>query len=286
MRTACLHALEHGISSALVACLVANWTMQLWHHRQRFRSEYMQARSILAQIVQEVSLDRDPYNHATALYNIAATDLDLAAAKDKIQSRIDDEKSTFTTLGELEFVRSCDIVLAQLLLRDGDTIHALGMLHKILQESWGGRARTVSNCLEILGNVCHWGDLHASSWTIVFLVHSLKSKQNLEINKALQFLGDLSLSQGDVGTACSLFTAALEGFTLMDIHRSRAECMLRLGEISEGQDDLDRVAEHWHIARPLFEQSSQMKGFEDVNSRLATIDEKRANGVLLQPVYT
>jgi hypothetical protein len=65
-----------------------------------------------------------------------------------------------------------------------------------------------------------------SSWTTVYLAHSIKFKEKLGINKALQFLGDIFLVQADEDTAVSLFSAALEGFTYMDVHRSRAECML------------------------------------------------------------
>jgi hypothetical protein len=51
-------------------------------------------------------------------------------------------------------------------------------------------------------------------------------KEKLGILKALQFLGDVFLAQGEEYTALNLFTVALEGFTAMDVHRSRAECML------------------------------------------------------------
>jgi hypothetical protein len=112
-----------------------------------------------------------------------------------------------------------------------------------------------------------------SGWTTVFLVHSVKQKEKLGIHKALQFLGDTFLAQNEEHTAISLFTVALDGFTQMDVHCSRAECMLRLGDISKGEGNLLKAVELWETARPLFEQSLQAKRVENIDQRLAGVSE-------------
>ncbi|KAJ7793888.1 hypothetical protein B0H13DRAFT_1935364 [Mycena leptocephala] len=91
--------------------------------------------------------------------------------------------------------------------------------------------------------------------------------------KALQFLGDIFLAQQDEHTATSLFTVALEGFTQMDVHHSRAECMLRFADISMGHSDPLKAVEFWERARPLFERSSQAKQVYGIDERLAGIRE-------------
>jgi hypothetical protein len=96
-------------------------------------------------------------------------------------------------------------------------------------------------------------------------------KEKLGILKALQFLGDVFLAQGKEYTAINLFTVALDGFTAMDVHRNRAECMLRLAEISKEHNDLLKAVEFWETARPLFEQSSQSKQVEYVDECLAGV---------------
>ncbi|KAJ7775413.1 hypothetical protein B0H16DRAFT_1450042 [Mycena metata] len=53
----------------------------------------------------------------------------------------------------------------------------------------------------------------------------------------------------------------------MDIHRSKAECMLHLGEISEQRGDFPGALQLWEQAKPLFERSSQRR-------QLALVDEK------------
>jgi hypothetical protein len=129
-------------------------------------------------------------------------------------------------------------------------------------------------CLERLGDASCWGGLDGmSSWTTVFLVHSLKRKEKLGIYKALQFLGDIFFYQNDEHTATSLFTVALEGFTEMDVHCSRAECMLQLGDVSKGHGDLLKAVEFWERARPLFERSSQAKQVQRIDERVANISE-------------
>lgn len=107
---------------------------------------------------------------------------------------------------------------------------------------------------------------------MVFLVHSMKSKEKLSIHKALQFLGEYFLAQ-DEETAISLYIVALDGFTRMDVHRSRAECLIRLGEISNAHGDLLSAVENWQTARPLFERSSQTKQVEETDRRLASVGE-------------
>jgi hypothetical protein len=88
----------------------------------------------------------------------------------------------------------------------------------------------------------------------------------------LQFLGDVILSQGDEYTSISLLTVALEGFTQMDVHCSRTECVLRLGDISMGNNMLKAV-ELWETAKLFFERSNQAKQVEHVNHRLTGVSE-------------
>jgi hypothetical protein len=111
------------------------------------------------------------------------------------------------------------------------------------------------------------------SWTTIFFVQALKTKENISIHKALQFLADVFLCLDDEDTATSLLTVALEGFTHMDVHRSKGECMLRLGQISRKQGDLSRAHELWEAARPLFERSSQPKQIVQINERISSITQ-------------
>lgn len=75
----------------------------------------------------------------------------------------------------------------------------------------------------------------------------------------------------------------------MDVHRSRADCMLRLGDIFMRHGNLLKAVQLWETARPLFECSLQAKQVENVNERLASmnhnvLEHHRANSVCLAPL--
>jgi hypothetical protein len=79
------------------------------------------------------------------------------------------------------------------------------------------------------------------------------------------------LTHKDENTAVSLFTVDLVGFTYMDVHRSRAECMIRLGDISSRCGDLLKAVELGESVRPLFERSSQANEVQCVDERLSRV---------------
>ncbi|KAJ7479275.1 hypothetical protein FB451DRAFT_1172390 [Mycena latifolia] len=131
-------------------------------------------------------------------------------------------------------------------------------------------------CLERLANTTRWGVTDfdwSSKWTVVYLAHSRNTYHKLDLHKALQFLGDIFLHNGDEETAHNLFVVALDGFTLMDVHRSRANCMIRLGDLAQRQGHLDDAVKLWHTARPLFELSLQAKDVAQIDARLGTLDQ-------------
>lgn len=238
----------------------------------KLKSEYVKARSIHAGILQELSVDQDPYAHATTLVNIAEIDVSVNAPMHDVQRSCDTARKIFNTTGLVAEVIICDIILADLHLREEDFLQAKTLFERCIRLSLA--SELTSYCLERLGNVRRWGALsEMSSWTTVFLVHSVKRKERVGIHKALQFLGDVFLALDDEHTAISLFTVALEGFTQMDVHCSRAECMLLLGDIFQGHGNLLKAVELWETARPLFEQSSQAKQIEQIDEKLLDINK-------------
>jgi tetratricopeptide (TPR) repeat protein len=238
----------------------------------QLKSEYVEAHSIHTRILEETSI-QDPYNYGITVLNVAEIDVIVGAPKDDVQRNCDRARKMLDTVGNVEGVTMCDVILSDLHLREGNSLAAKTILARCFKVTLE-YSEMQTFCLERLGDTSRWGSLHGMwSCTTVFLVHSLKRKEKLGIYKALQFLGDLFLSQEDKHTAISLFTVALEGFTEMDVHRSRAECMLRFGDISMRHSDLLKAVEFWERARPLFEHSSQAKQVQHINERLAGISE-------------
>jgi hypothetical protein len=104
------------------------------------------------------------------------------------------------------------------------------------------------------------------------LGYAKQSNDKLALHKALLFLGDAAISQENDTTAHSLFTVALEGLVFMDVHYSRAQCLLRLGDLASKQDNLSEAAALWTEARPLFERSPQAKRVAQIDARLAELE--------------
>jgi tetratricopeptide (TPR) repeat protein len=237
----------------------------------RLKTEYLEAYNIQAQIFYESSLNLDPYHQGVTALSVAQLQISMDAPKQEVQKNIDTGKSL---IREDRLLQWCEVLQGDLNLREGYSVDADIILCNTLQVSWGNAADIVAYCLEILADVARWSDFRGVSlWPTVLLVHSLKSRERLGIHKAIQFLGNLFLAQDDKDTAISLFTVALEGFTYIDVHRSRAECMLHLGDISKGCGDLLKAVELWEAARLLFERSSQAKQVEDIDERLAIVGE-------------
>ncbi|KAJ7849036.1 hypothetical protein B0H13DRAFT_2403520 [Mycena leptocephala] len=238
----------------------------------KHKSEYVEARSIHTLILEEASI-QDPYSYGLTLLNVAEIDVIICAPKNDVQRNCDRARKMLDTVGDVVGVTMCDTILADLHLREGSSLAEKTMLVRCYKASleYSG---IQTYCLERLGDASCWGGSEQmSGWTTAFLVHALKRKEKLGTYKALQFLGDVFLSQNDEHTATNLFTVALEGFTQMDVHCSRAECMLRFGDISMGHGDLLKAVEFWEAARPLFERSSQAKQVQHIDERVANISK-------------
>jgi tetratricopeptide (TPR) repeat protein len=237
----------------------------------KIKSDYAKARSIHTSILEGTTI-QDSHHYGFALINVAEIDVLIGAPRDDVQRHCDMARKMLHTLGD-EGLILCDLILADLYLREGNSLAAQTICERCFKMNLGLSQLTIY-CLERLGDASCWGDLGGmSSWTTVFLVNSLKRKEKLGIYKALRSLGDIFLAHHDEHTATSLFSVALEGFTQIDVHRSRAECMLRLGDISMGHSDPLKAVEFWDRARPLFERSSQTKWVQHINERLAGISK-------------
>jgi hypothetical protein len=107
-----------------------------------------------------------------------------------------------------------------------------------------------------------------------------KSKDKLELHKALVFLGDVFLATKDDETATNLYIVALKGFTHMDVHHSQAQCMVRLGDLANKQGHTSKAIGFWTAARPLFEWSLQTKDVTHIDFRLSTVDKSHQKSLL------
>ncbi|KAJ7135126.1 hypothetical protein C8R46DRAFT_1325918, partial [Mycena filopes] len=237
----------------------------------KLKSEYEEAHKIHSHILQG-PLAHNPRQRGFSLLNLAEIEISMGVEHSEIQQKLEAIQVITDNNGETRLRTACETLQADLDLREGNLL-ALSLFCKCLRWAWVNDSELVTLCLERLGDIGRWkGFCHNSSWSTIYLVHSLKQREKLGIHKALQSIGDIFLKDGDVATATSLFTLALDGFTRMDVHRSRAECFFRLGDISKKNTDPSKALELWKMAKPLFERSSQMKRLADVDQRVAEME--------------
>jgi tetratricopeptide (TPR) repeat protein len=111
-------------------------------------------------------------------------------------------------------------------------------------------------------------------WATIFLGLALRCKDKVYTMQAFRCLGKVFTAQQDDETALSLFAVALNGFTFMDIHRWRAECMVEIADIWDRRGEVMKSAGLWKEARVLFERSSQIKDIAQINAKLEAVDSE------------
>ncbi|KAJ6518023.1 hypothetical protein C8R47DRAFT_1189442 [Mycena vitilis] len=238
------------------------------------KSEYTEARMLNAQVLQ--STDYDSHMSAAALLNIAQIDVMIGAPASDVHQNLDKAKLLFSKSKFAPGITWCDMLEADLRLREGDTTSAKTAFEESLNSSRGSDTDAVSFALERLADTSRWYARGPTfPWPLVYLGHAHLSKQNLALHKALLFLGDLFLAQEDADTAHTLFTVALEGFTRMDVHRSRAQCLLRLGDLANEKGNLAQAVELWSEARTLFKKPTQARDVAEIDSRIEALGDNQ-----------
>ncbi|KAJ7900655.1 hypothetical protein B0H14DRAFT_3752939, partial [Mycena olivaceomarginata] len=238
--------------------------------------DYLQMSPKGKKLLERCGISRGDFQWLTILDEAQKLVSSSVAAEHDVLGNLHKAQTIFETHKNARGLIYCDITTADLQLREGNTSTAKTLFQKCLNLMRGKESEMASFCLERLADITAWGSADLNSacpWTMIYLSHSQKGHKKLALHRALLFLGDLFFSSGDEGTAHSLFIVALEGFTLMDIHQSRAQCMIRLGDLANKHGDLPNAIEHWRAARPLFERSLQAKDIANIDLRLATVEE-------------
>ncbi|KAJ7254526.1 hypothetical protein C8J57DRAFT_1657812 [Mycena rebaudengoi] len=239
------------------------------------KSEYLESRNIHVTIASSCQ----PPSYCAILANLNIASIDIATGVDSklICQNLDKCQSRLKALYGFparETSLTAAYVAADLCLRDGCHSDARRMFQKCFAQS-----QDLPIELALYGPE-RFGDLSTGmngiqttlQWAGIFLGLALKCKQKHQTMQAFRCLGQISSAEGDDETALSLYTVALEGFTFMDVHRWRADCMVRIGDILNGHGEVTKAADLWKAARLLFERSSQMKDITQIDAKLAEVD--------------
>ncbi|KAF8144392.1 hypothetical protein K438DRAFT_2101925 [Mycena galopus ATCC 62051] len=234
------------------------------------KSEYSQARNLFSAVAETTSPKENARSHAYALLNIAVIDIAIDGPKEYIYHNFDIARAIWSeTTMEISL---CDMLQGRIELLEGRFDSAKVKFQECLT-STRGYHDTRSFCFEQLANIQAWPENEWQyKWPITYLGYAHILKHKLALHKALLFLGDVFISNEDEETATSLYQVALEGFTYMDVHQSRAQCMLRLGDLANKNGRTSEAITFWKAAQPLFERSSQAKDMAQIDAKIATVE--------------
>ncbi|KAJ7210393.1 hypothetical protein GGX14DRAFT_625388 [Mycena pura] len=203
------------MTGGLVAQNIMNNLAEIYNTQ----SEYIRARDIHARLL-SCAVEQNTYFVARSCLDLAEIDISLDTPIQDVQKNIDTARPLFEKFGYSLGLTLCDAIQANLYLRERNMSAAKQGLERVLRLTLGKYSDMTTYCLESLGDIKRWSSIYWTYiWPTALLVHALKAKQNLVIYKALQFLGDFFLVEGDQTTATGLFTIALDAFTHMDIHK-------------------------------------------------------------------
>ncbi|KAJ7846198.1 hypothetical protein B0H14DRAFT_3681498 [Mycena olivaceomarginata] len=235
------------------------------------KSEYAQARSIHSQMA--ATPDQDIWSHAMSLLNIAHINTICGDARD-VRHKLNQAKEIFNRFARSRVMILYDVVEADIELREKKFDLAKITFQECLHSIWGTDNEVESFCLERLADITAWPSSEWKfRWPVTYLGYAYKTKDNLALHKALLCLGDVFIINKDGKTAENLYMLVLEGFTQMDIHCSRAQCMMRLGDLANKQGHTSKAISLWQTARPLFERSLQATDVAQIDLRLSAAEK-------------
>jgi hypothetical protein len=164
----------------------------------------------------------------------------------------------------------CSMMAAKINLLRGDTETARVAFLECISKSRGIYPDIVRDSLAALADPAHKmnGLMDTFHWAVVYFASAQKDEKPADRLEALRRLADIHIMMGDDETALHLFQAALEGGTKMEIHRLRAECMVRIGDIMLRRRETMQAMDMWEAAHPLFIRSSRRKDAALVKQRI------------------
>ncbi|KAJ7770737.1 hypothetical protein B0H16DRAFT_1715391 [Mycena metata] len=183
------------------------------------------------------------YQNPSIWWNIAYMDIETGVASEVIRPNLEIPKHHLSTsLAYPIGVSFCDMGFAALFLRDGELAAAKALFMECLLKFNYVSEEGVTYCLERMASLDSgmFSLEETLRWAWIYFAHSRRVKERVGTAHSLRCLGQIFLKHGDEETALSLFRVALEEFSVMGVHRWRADCMMRIAEIFEHHADVGK----------------------------------------------
>ncbi|KAJ7257690.1 hypothetical protein C8J57DRAFT_1647393 [Mycena rebaudengoi] len=237
------------------------------------KTEYQEARGLLFKTLEYRSSCRPPISDTVMCHlNLAVIAIEMGADVGVINHHLDAVRMQCTTFVIYpRGILCCDTLTANIHLRQGNIQVARQTLDKCLTSAQKEKdAEITEHCLLLLADIQHGLSSYQETekWAMIYLAFGMTTVNRVTTTKALRCIGDLLMIDGDNDVALSLFMAALDSFTSMDIHRDRADCMVRMAAIFEQRTEIGKTVNLLQRARSLYERSSQEKEIIKIDTKL------------------
>ncbi|KAJ7115342.1 hypothetical protein C8R44DRAFT_855356 [Mycena epipterygia] len=225
------------------------------------RTEYREAQATALAILEYASSCRPPKRDTLATQlNLALIGIAIGSDTELIKHYLDTAHHQLSTFVSYPPGFSwCDAIAANLHLREGNLSTAKEKFEKCFLIFQNSRdIQGIALCLDGMGDITHKMYDHEGTcrWAMLFLAFGMSLKSMVVTVSALRCIGEIFAARGDDKTAFNLLSAALHTFTVMDVHRERAKCMIGMGAILSRRGNLEKSVELWQTARVLLERSS------------------------------
>lgn len=263
-----------GIQGGESEITLINFEAELY----RYKTEYTEARHIQSVILHQTSPLLVPVDYGFTLVNIVYLDLVMGTSTESVSVNLQAAAAAFRSAHYPRGIEICELHTADLKLREGDQTSACTQYEQAFTGAYGTDHELTCHCLATLadsGNPVHAAS-EVARWAIVFLAYTMhkSSRSMLVVHQALRCFGDVLAQESMDDEALNILTVALEGFTWMDVHQSRADCMKTMGDVHLRRGETLKACTFWKEARPLFERSLQATAVSKIDSRLAKLTQQ------------
>ncbi|KAJ7152672.1 hypothetical protein C8R43DRAFT_475985 [Mycena crocata] len=244
------------------------------HHLQTYYALSRQLNAALIGVPRDQRTE-EKVSEAYARINVASSDIRMGRCTDpSVRRNIDVARGLMAGTSNRLGLPTCDFALADLYFHQGNYRESGSLYEQCLPiiDIQGQSAELELVCREKLADIAfaEKDTRRAEQLSFVLLILALRVRNSAATHQALRRIGDIFRSAGDFGTGETLFELALSGFTLMDIHQARRDCLIRLGDIHQMRGEGERARTKWSQARFLFDRSSQLGDVRNCEERLVT----------------
>jgi tetratricopeptide (TPR) repeat protein len=237
------------------------------------KTEYLDGRELLEEVIESRRSYR-PYDTITARTDLAEIEIAIDLDPGQILRSLTTAKSQCTIIGWVNGHIGCDILAADLSLREGNLTSAKHVFQESLPLLGENDDRALL-CIDRLAEISHrLSDcVGQSRWNGLCIAWAIRTSSKLGTLNALRRMADSFATAGDPDTALALHCVALDGFKPMGVHQRIAQCMVAMATIWEFRGDFAQSVELLIGAKPEFQRASQTKEVARIDDKLKSLQE-------------